>query len=70
MRKECSTCANANLYKGAYTGSYYIECGNAPDVSKMSKEELFDRALNPQKYENECVYKKGNPKDCGVTFDD
>lgn len=71
MKKNCNTCENAKLYKGAYTGTCYIECGNVPDVSEMSKEELRDRALNPQKYkEKECVYKKGKPKDCEVTFDD
>ena len=71
MKKDCNSCANAKLFKGAYTGTCYIECGNVPDVSKMSKEELRDRALNPQKYkEKECIYKKGKPKDCGVTFDD
>lgn len=70
MRKECNSCANAKLYKGAYTGTCYIECGNIPDVKEMSKEELLDRIKNPQNYKIECTYKKGNPKDCGITFDD
>ena len=70
MKKDCSNCANAKLFKGAYTGTYYLECGNTPDVTKMTQAELLDRIKNPQKYEDECVYKKGTPKDCGVTFDD
>ena len=71
MKKDCNSCANAKLYRGAYTGTYYIECGNKPDVKEMSDTELFDRIRNPQKYkEKECIYKKGTPKDCGVTYDD
>lgn len=70
MSDKCYTCANANIYTGAYTHTCYIECGNKPDVKKMSDEELLDRIQNPQKYENECVYKKGKPQDCGITFDD
>lgn len=68
--KKCETCANAKLFKGAFDGNTYIECGNIPDASKMSKEELIDRCLNPQKYVNECVYVKGTPKACGTTYDD
>lgn len=71
MKKDCNTCAYAKLFKGAYTNSYYLECGNVPNTSNMSMEELYDRCKNPQKYKDkECVYKKGNPKDCGVTYDD
>lgn len=68
--KKCSTCANANAFTGYHDGNTYLECGITPDMSKMSAEELRDRCLNPSKYANECQYKEGTPKDCGVTFDD
>lgn len=68
--KKCETCANAKLFKGAYDDATYIECGLKPNAKNLSKEELIDRVLNPQKYTNECKYEKGTPKDCGVTYDD
>ena len=71
MEKDCSSCANAKLFKGAFSGACYLECGNIPDTSKMGIEELRDRCVSPQKYKGkECVYKKGTPMDCGVTYDD
>ena len=36
MKKDCSSCANAKLYRGAYTSACYLECGNIPDINKMS----------------------------------
>ena len=69
MTSKCEKCCNAVILKGAYTGTYYLECRlKQEQAENATQEELLYLVKHPEK--QRCEYKSGKPKDGGITFDD
>lgn len=67
--RRCEKCRYAVTYIGAYTGTHFIECSlEAKMVETATLEQLDEMIKHPER--RPCTYKKGTPKDGGVTFDD
>lgn len=67
--KNCEHCKHAEISKGAYTGTCYIECGlKREQAENLTEKELLYLIKHPE--EQPCNYEKGKPIYCGITFDD
>lgn len=67
--RNCGKCKNAVIYKGAHTGTCYIECSIRNAMAEnASLAELREMIKHPEK--KPCTFEMGTPKDGGVTYDD
>ena len=67
--KDCANCKHCELFKGAYTGTVYCECGlKRKNAENLTEEELLYIIQHPEK--QPCDFKNGKPEYKGITYDD